>query len=79
MITSNDCDWTPNRANSVFGNIEAMSASEEKLVSVGVCPRCIPPEGRPEQMRLLGDFGLMRARQCGRCNNVWITNIPNKP
>lgn len=88
MLGSNDYGWTPNKAkreaalpaptgSAVFGNIEIMSASEEKLVSAGICPRCVPQEGRPLQMRLLGDFGPMRAWQCGRCTNVWITSPPN--
>lgn len=64
--------------SAVFGKIETMTPNEEKLVSAGICPRCIPPEGRPPQMRLLGDFGPMRARQCERCMNVWITSPPNR-
>lgn len=64
----------PERPAGLFlGGIERMTPCEEKLVRVGVCPRCLPNEGRPPQMRLLGDFGPMRAWQCGRCNNVWAS------
>ncbi len=66
-------------SGSVFGNIKTMTASEEKLVRVGFCPRCLPPEGRQSQMNLLGDFGPMRAFQCGRCHNVWVTSAPKIP
>jgi len=62
---------------SVFGKIETMTALQEKVVRLGFCPNCSPQEGRAEQMRLLGDFGPMRAWQCGRCTNVWVTSPPN--
>jgi len=62
---------------SVFGKIETMTARQEKVVRLGFCPSCSPQEGRAEQMKLLGDFGPIRAWQCGRCTNVWVTSPPN--
>jgi hypothetical protein len=56
----------------VFSKIETMTADEQKLVNDGICPRCLPPEGRPAKMKLLGDFGDVRGYQCRRCTTVWI-------
>lgn len=57
---------------------EMMTPQEEIFVrETERCPKCIPREGRTEPMRLLGDFGPMRAYQCKRCSSVWCINTPN--
>lgn len=35
-------------------------------------PRCIPPEGRPTEMRMRTQFGDVTAWQCSLCHYVWV-------
>lgn len=54
-----------------------MTPIEEKFVSQGVCPHCLPVEGRAEKMKLLGDFGPIRSYQCRRCSKVFAVAKPS--
>ncbi len=62
---------------TMLGKIESMNPGDEKLVRVGLCPRCVPAEGRQEKMRALVDGGSFRSFQCARCQIVWIVETTN--
>ena len=62
---------------AMFGKIESMNPGDEKLVRVGLCPMCVPAEGRQEKMRQLVDSGSIKSFQCARCQSVWIVETPN--
>lgn len=53
-----------------------MSPLQERVVGIGVCPKC-----HKKNLRFVYDGVGMRCYQCEKCNTVWVTSAtpPHKP